>query len=64
VGFLVDKRFVDLDVIDDRLGPYIIENWKNLEPWIMAMRKEKGDESFGQHFQRLYEKTINYMRRR
>jgi hypothetical protein len=21
VGFLVDKRFVDLDVIDDRLGP-------------------------------------------
>jgi hypothetical protein len=32
VGFLVEKHFVDLDVIDDRLGPYIILNWKKLEP--------------------------------
>jgi hypothetical protein len=30
----------------------------------MASRKEKGDETFGEHFQRLYEKTIKYMRRR
>ena len=30
----------------------------------MALRKEKGDESFGEHFQRLYEKTVKYMRRR
>lgn len=64
VGFLVEKRFVDLDVIDDRLGPYIVSNWKKLEPWIMAMRKEKGDDTFGEHFQRLYEKTINYLRKR
>jgi len=41
VGFLVEKKFVDLDVIDDRLGPHIISNWKKLEPWIMALRKEK-----------------------
>jgi len=64
VGFLVEKRFVDLDVIDDRLGPYIISNWKKLEPWILALRKEKGDETFGEHFQKLYEKTIKYMKRR
>ena len=64
VGFLVDKRFVDLDVIDDRLDPYIIGNWKKLEPRIMALRKEKGDDTFGEHFQRLYEKTVKYMRRR
>jgi len=63
VGFLVEKRFVDLDVIDDRLGPYIISNWKKLEPWIMALRKKKGDKTFGEHFQRLYEKTIEYMRK-
>ena len=50
VGFLVDKRFVDLDVIDDRLGTYIVSNWKKLEPWIMAMRKEKGDDTFGNIF--------------
>jgi hypothetical protein len=64
VGFLVEKHFIDLDVIDDRLGPYIISNWKKLEPWIMALRKEKGDETFGEHFQRLYEKTVRYVRRR
>jgi hypothetical protein len=64
VGFLVDKRFVDLDVIDDRLDPYIIGNWKKLEHRIMALRKEKGDDTFGEHFQRLYEKTVKYMRRR
>jgi hypothetical protein len=64
VGFLVEKHFVDLDVIDDRLGPYIISNWKKLEPWIMALRKEKGDETFGEHFQRLYKMTVRYRRKR
>ena len=59
VGFLVERKFVDLDVIDDRLGSYIISNWKKLEPWIMALRKEKGDRTFGQHFQKLYEKPSN-----
>jgi len=64
VGFLVQKRFVDLDVIDDRLGPYIVSNWKKLEPWIMAVRKEKHDQTFGEHFQRLYERTVEYITRR
>jgi hypothetical protein len=63
VGFLVERKFVDLDVIDDRLGSYVVSNWKKLEPWIMALRKEKGDHTFGQHFQKLYERTIKYMQR-
>jgi len=63
VGFLVNKRFVDIDVIVDRLGAYIISNWKKLEPWIFAMRKEKGDKTFGEHFQKLYEKTVAYMKK-
>jgi hypothetical protein len=63
VGFLVGKRFVDLDVIDDRLGSYIVSNWKKLAPWIMALRKEKGDKTFGEHFQRLYEQTIKFMQK-
>lgn len=62
VGFLVDKKFVDIDVIVDRLGAYTISNWKKLEPWILASRKERGDKTFGEHFQKLYEKTIAYMR--
>lgn len=62
VGFLVGRKFVDLDVIDDRLGPYIVSIWKKLEPWIMATRREKSDETFGEHFQRLYEKTTRYMK--
>jgi len=61
VGFLVEKKFVDLDVVDDRLGSHIISNWKKLEPWIMTLRKEKCGETFGEHFQNLYQKTIKYM---
>jgi hypothetical protein len=63
VGFLVNKKFVDIDVIVDRLGTYIISDWKKLEPWILAMRKERGDKTFGEHFQKLYEKTVTYMKR-
>ena len=62
VGFLVNKKFVDIDVIVDRLGAYIVSNWKKLEPWILAMRKERGDKTFGEHFQKLYEKTVAYMK--
>jgi len=64
VGFLVEKRFVDLDVVDDRLGSHIVSNWNKLGPWIMAVRKEKGDNSFGEHFQKLYERTRKYMQER
>jgi len=63
VGFLVNKKFVDIDVIVDRLGAYIVSNWKKLEPWILVMRKERGDNTFGEHFQKLYEKTVAYMKR-
>ena len=64
VGFLVNKGFVDIDVIVDRLGSYIISNWKKLESWILAMRKERGDKTFGEHFQELFKKTLAYMKRR
>jgi hypothetical protein len=30
VGFLVDKKLVDLGVIVDRLGSYILSNWMKL----------------------------------
>ena len=63
VGFLVNKKYVDIDVIVDRLGAYIVSNWKRLEPWILVLRKERGDKTFGEHFQKLYEKTITYMKR-
>jgi hypothetical protein len=63
VGFLVNKGFVDIDVIVDRLGAYIVTNWKKLEPWILASRKEREDKTFGEHFQKLYEKTVAYMKR-
>jgi hypothetical protein len=63
VGFLVGKKFVDLDVIDDRLGPHIVSNWKKLEPWIMTGRKERYDESFGEHFQKLYQRTLSYIKK-
>jgi hypothetical protein len=64
VGFLVVKKFVDLDIIVDRLGSYIIADWKRLEPWVIALRKERGDETFGEHFQKLYQKTVESMEKR
>ena len=63
IGFLVEKRFVDLGIIDDRLGSHIVSNWKKLEPWVMAVRKEKENNEFARHFQRLYERTVEYMKR-
>lgn len=62
VGFLVNKKFVDIDVIVDRLGAYIVSNWKKLEPWILAVRKDREDRTFGEHFQRLFVKTVAYMK--
>lgn len=61
---MVKKRFVDLDVIVDRLGHYIVSNWKKLEPWIFVLRKEKGDTTFGEHFQELYTETIKFLKGR
>ena len=63
IGFLVEKRFVDLAIIDDRLGSHIVSNWKKLEPWVMAVRKEKENKEFARHFQRLNERTIEYMKK-
>lgn len=63
VGFLVTKKFVDIDVIVDRLGSYIISNWSKLEPWILSLRKERVDETFGEHFESLHQKTVEYMKK-
>jgi len=63
VGFLVNKKLVDIDVIVDRLGGYIISDWEKLQPWIEAIREERNDKTFGEHFEVLYEKTRKYMRK-
>jgi len=63
VGFLVDKKLVDLDVIVDRLGSHIISNWMKLQPWIIAIRKERTDKTFGEHFEQLFKKTRAYMQK-
>jgi hypothetical protein len=63
VGFLVNKKLVDIDVIVDRLGSYIISNWKKLQPWIIANRKERNDKTFGEHFEELHKKTLAYMKK-
>jgi hypothetical protein len=63
VGFLVNKKLVDIDVIVDRLGSYIISNWNKLQAWIIAMRKERNDTTFGEHFERLCKETLAYMKK-
>ncbi len=64
VGFLVERKFVDVDVVADRLGHYIVLDWRKLEPWIAATRKEKSDSTYGEHFQHLYLHTVKYMKKR
>ena len=61
VGFLVEKKFVDLDVVDDRLGSRIASVWNKLDPWIKTVREQTSDKTFGEHFERLYERTMKYM---
>ena len=63
VGFLVNKKLANLDVIVDRLGSHIIANWKKLEPWIVAVRNERQDRTFGEHFEILHDKTVRYMKK-
>jgi hypothetical protein len=63
VGFLVTKEFVDIDIIVDRLGSNIISNWQKLEPWVLAIRKERADETFGEHFELLLNKTLAYRKK-
>ena len=63
VGFLVNKKLVDIDVIVDRLGSHIISNWEKMQPWIMASRNERNDKTFGEHFEELYNKTLAYMKK-
>jgi len=63
VGFLISKRLVDIDVIVDRLGSYIVSNWIKLQPWIISMRKERKDKTFGEHFENLFKRTLAYMQK-
>ena len=63
VGFLINKKLVDIDVIVDRLGSHIITNWQKLKPWIIAIRNQRQDKTFGEHFEILYAKTLQYMRK-
>jgi hypothetical protein len=63
VGFLIEKKFVDIDVIVDRLGHSIISHWQKLEPWILALREKQGDSEFGAHFQGLHERTAKYLKK-
>jgi hypothetical protein len=63
VGFLVNRKLVEIDVIVDRLGSLVVSNWKKLQPWIIAIRKERNDKTFGEHFEELYKKTVGYMKK-
>jgi hypothetical protein len=63
VGFLVEKKFIDLDVVIDRLGNSIISNWRKLEPLVKGVRQERNDFGYGEHFMRLYSHAVKYMRK-
>jgi len=63
VGFLIQRKFVDIDVIVDRLGHHIISHWQKLQPWILALREKKGDATFGAHFQDLHDRTAKYLKK-
>jgi hypothetical protein len=45
---------VDFDIVVDPLGASPITNCNNPEPWITALRREKDDLTFREHFQILF----------
>lgn len=60
VGLLVQKKFVDVDVVMDHLGLQITTMWEKLKPLVSALRESHDDARIGEHFEFLYHQALDY----
>lgn len=63
VGLLVEKRFVNVDVVMDHLGFEIVICWRKLASLIRAWRDAQENAHVGRHFEMLYHKAEAYVER-
>jgi len=56
VGYLVYRRAVPLDVVDDLVGGITRTAWTRLSPWVMQGRQDSGNQKSYEWFQWLSER--------
>ena len=61
--FFVNNKSVDLDVVLSCLSSCVVSNWKKLETLMVALRKEKSDETFEEQLQQPCGRTIACVKR-
>jgi hypothetical protein len=56
-GIMLQKRFVNEDVVLDHLALNAVANWNRLKPLIEHERRQTGDDRVGEHFEFLYQRA-------
>jgi hypothetical protein len=59
-GIMVQKRFVNEDVVLDHLARHVVANWNRLKPLIEHERRQLNDDRVGEHFEYLYRRAVAY----
>ena len=57
---MLQKRFVNEDVVLDHLSLQTVTTWRKLQPLIHHLRRQMGDERVGEHFEYLYQRALAY----
>ena len=59
-GIMIEKRFVNEDVVLDNLGLDALRVWTRLKPLVEQTRQDLGDERYGEHFEFLCRRARAY----
>lgn len=59
-GIMIQKRFVNEDVVLDHLALPVVTTWRRLQPLVEYMRKQLDDYRYGEHFEYLYQRALAY----
>jgi hypothetical protein len=55
LGILVAEKMVDLDLVDETLGSFVVTTWVKFKPIALNMRKEDNEPFMSEYFQWLAE---------
>jgi hypothetical protein len=55
LGILVAKRIINIDLVDETLGSFVITSWEKYKPMFEDMREKMDDPFLGEYFQWLAE---------
>jgi hypothetical protein len=57
LGILVAEKMVDLDLVDETLGSFVVTTWEKFKPMSINARKEDNEPYMSEYFQWLAETT-------